>query len=174
MGSGPTGGTLRRLALVRLAILAIGKMKDGPERALQIRYLDRARAIGRQLGYMSIDLIELPEGRAQRAEDRKAEEGRAILDRIDDRLMIALDENGDAPTSDEFALLLQDFNRRGEKLVSFVIGGADGLAQDVLARANKRIAFGAMTLPHQLARILLAEQIYRAMTLASGHPYHRA
>lgn len=174
MGSGPSGGTLRCLAIVRLAILAIGKMKDGPERALQTRYLDRARVLGRQLGYMAIDLIELPEGRAQRADDRKAEEGRAILERVDDRILIALDENGETLSSDVFASLLQNFNRRGEKLVNFVIGGADGLAQDVLGRANKRIAFGAMTLPHQLARILLAEQIYRAMTLASGHPYHRA
>lgn len=149
-------------------------MKDGPERELQARYLDRARATGKALGITAIDLVELPEGRATRAVDRKSEEARAILERAGDGVVIALDERGISPTSTEFSSLLETLMMRGEKSVSFVIGGADGLGDDVLAKAAKKLSFGAMTMPHQLARILLVEQIYRAMTLLSGHPYHRA
>lgn len=149
-------------------------MKDGPERELQARYLDRARATGRALGFSAVDLVELSESRAARTPDRKAEEARDLLERVGDGVLIALDEKGATPTSEEFAALLQDFNARGEKSLNFVIGGADGLADEIFKKAAKRIAFGAMTVPHQLARILLVEQIYRAMTLLSGHPYHRA
>lgn len=148
-------------------------MKDGPERDLQSRYLDRARATGRALGVTAIDLVELSESRATRAPDRKAEEARALLERAGDSVVIALDEKGQSPTSEDFSAMLQNFLARGEKALTFIIGGADGLADDVFAKAVKRIAFGSMTMPHQLARILLVEQIYRATTLMSGHPYHR-
>lgn len=149
-------------------------MKDGPERELQARYLDRARASGKALGITAIDLVELAEGRATRAADRKSEEARAILERTGEGIVIALDERGTSPTSTEFSSMLETFNTRGEKSVNFVIGGADGLGDELLAKAARRLSFGAMTMPHQLARILLVEQIYRAMTLLSGHPYHRA
>lgn len=148
-------------------------MKDGPERELQARYLDRARATGRALGFSAFDLVEMPESRASRSPDRKMEEAREILQRAGDSTLIALDERGPSPTSEEFAAMLEQFNARGEKALNFVIGGADGLADDIFSKAAKRISFGAMTMPHQLARILLVEQIYRAMTLMSGHPYHR-
>lgn len=148
-------------------------MKDGPERQLQARYLDRARLAGRALGFSAFDLVELPESRASRALDRKRDEAREILLRITDGAVIALDEKGLSPTSEEFSKLLENFQAQGEKAINFVIGGADGLSDDIFAQATKRLSFGAMTLPHQLARILLVEQIYRAMTLLSGHPYHR-
>lgn len=148
-------------------------MKDGPERDLQARYIERARATGRALGFTTIDLVELPEGRANRTADRKAEEARAILERAGEGVLIVLDENGSAPDSVEFSAMLQKFNAQGEKSLTFVIGGADGVGDELLTKATKRIAFGAMTMPHQLVRILLVEQIYRAMTLLSGHPYHR-
>lgn len=148
-------------------------MKDGPERDLQSRYIERARTSGRALGFSSVDLVEMAESRATRAPDRKAEEAREILQRAGESIVIALDEKGQSPTSEEFATMLESLNARGEKLVSFIIGGADGLADDIFTRATKRISFGAMTMPHQFARILLIEQIYRAMTMMSGHPYHR-
>lgn len=173
MGRGSSRRTGRRLTAVRLAILAVGKMKDGPERELQSRYLDRARAAGRSLGFSALDLFEVPEGRSNRAADRKAEEAKFILERMEDGILIALDEKGETPTSEKFSAMLRDYLERGEKSLIFVIGGADGLPDDILTKATKKIAFGAMTLPHQLARILLTEQIYRAMTLMSGHPYHR-
>lgn len=149
-------------------------MKDGPERELQSRYIERVRATGRALGFSACELIELAESRATRAPDRKADEAREILARLGDGLVIALDEKGQSPTSEEFSAMLETFNARGEKSVSFVIGGADGLSDEIFSKAAKRLAFGAMTMPHQFARILLIEQIYRAMTLMSGHPYHRA
>jgi 23S rRNA (pseudouridine1915-N3)-methyltransferase len=159
---------------VRLAILAIGKMKDGPERELQARYLERARATGRALGIFAIDIVELSESRATRAPDRKSDEARDLLARAGEGVVIALDEKGTSPTSEGFAAFIEGALGRGDKNLNFIIGGADGLSDEILARADKRIAFGAMTMPHQLARVLLIEQVYRAMTLMSGHPYHRA
>lgn len=149
-------------------------MKDGPERELQARYLERARATGRTLGISAVDIVELSESRATRAQDRKSDEARDLLARASDGVVIALDEKGMSPTSEGFAAVVETALARGDKSLNFIIGGADGLSDDVLSRANKRIAFGAMTMPHQLARVLLIEQIYRAMTLMSGHPYHRA
>lgn len=149
-------------------------MKDGPERELQARYLERARATGRTLGISAVDIVELSESRATRAQDRKSDEARDLLARASDGVVIALDEKGMSPTSEGFAAVVETALARGDKSLNFIIGGADGLSDDVLSRADKRIAFGAMTMPHQLARVLLIEQIYRAMTLMSGHPYHRA
>lgn len=174
MGRGSSGRTRRRLTIVRIAILAIGKMKDGPERELQSRYIERARATGRALGISAIDVSEFSESRAARAPDRKAEEAHILLERVGDAAVIALDEKGQSPTSEEFSAMLQSYLERGEKSLSFILGGADGLADDVFRKATKRIAFGSMTMPHQLVRVLLVEQIYRATTLLSGHPYHRA
>ena len=148
-------------------------MKDGPERELQARYLERARATGRALGVSVIDIVELPESRATRAPDRKSDEARDLLARAGESIVIALDEKGVSPTSEGFAAIIETALGRGDKNLNFIIGGADGLSDEILAYADKRIAFGAMTMPHQLARELLIEQVYRAMTLMSGHPYHR-
>lgn len=149
-------------------------MKDGPERELQARYLERARATGRALGISAIDIVELSESRATRAQDRKSDEARDLLARAGEGVVIALDEKGASPTSEGFAKFVETALARGDKNLNFIIGGADGLSDEILSRVDKRIAFGAMTMPHQLARVLLIEQIYRAMTLMSGHPYHRA
>lgn len=149
-------------------------MKDGPERELQARYLERARATGRALGISAIDIVELAESRATRAQDRKADEARDLLARAGEGVVIALDEKGTSPSSEAFADLVKAALARGDKNLNFILGGADGLSDELVTRADKRIAFGAMTMPHQLARVLLIEQIYRATTLMSGHPYHRA
>jgi 23S rRNA (pseudouridine1915-N3)-methyltransferase len=133
---------------MRLILLAVGRLKDGPERELVARYGERARAAGRGLGFSGPDLLECAESRAARPADRKAEAARALLDKAGDAALVALDEGGAAMDSAGFAALLQG--------------------------AVARIAFGRMTLPHQIVRALAAEQLYRAMTILSGHPYHRA
>lgn len=160
---------------MRLAVAAIGKVKTGPDRELAERYRERAAKAGRSLGFKSVDIVEIPESRAARAEDRIVEEGEALLRHADDHTVrIALDEKGTSLGSEEFASRLGRWKDGGRVAAVFAIGGADGLAPAFKNRADLTLAFGAATWPHQLVRIMLLEQLYRAITILSGHPYHRA
>ncbi|GAB2185321.1 23S rRNA (pseudouridine(1915)-N(3))-methyltransferase RlmH [Roseibium sp. LAB1] len=159
---------------MRFTLFCIGKMKAGADKELFDRYIDRARKSGRGLGITEVSLTEMPESRAQRADDRKTEEARGIVAALNaGARLVVLDENGKNLTSPAFSRKLEDWKDEGVPDVVFAIGGADGHGQEVLGRADLKLALGAMTWPHQIARILLAEQIYRAMTIQSGHPYHR-
>jgi 23S rRNA (pseudouridine1915-N3)-methyltransferase len=158
---------------VKVTILAVGRLKEGPERSLVSRYLERSRDLGKGLGFTGFDVIELPESRAIRPVDRKAEEARALLARVEGGTMVALDETGKSPKSDAFAHFNEGWRDGGTRNLFYIIGGADGLDASVVQHAQMALAFGAMTLPHQIARIVLSEQLYRAMTLLAGHPYHR-
>lgn len=158
---------------MRITIAAVGRMKAGPERELLDRYLDRAGKQGRPLGITRVEVREIPESRAARAEDRKAEEAVALLAGLpDDARLIALDEHGRALPSRAFADDVAACLAGGQDL-TILIGGADGHGAAVLERADLLLAFGAMTWPHQIVRMLAAEQIYRATTILAGHPYHR-
>ncbi len=160
---------------MRFTLSCIGRMKAGADKDLLDRYLDRARKSGRGLGITEVSLNEMPESRTQRPEDRKAEEAKVLLQSLaGGARLVVLDENGKNLTSPAFSGKLEAWKDEGVSDVVFAIGGADGHGQDVLNRADLKLALGAMTWPHQIARILLAEQIYRAMTIQSGHPYHRA
>ena len=159
---------------MRITVLAVGRVKDGPERELIARYVERAKATGRSLGLSGPDVIELPESRAARAEDRKAEEARALAEKSAGAALVVLDERARSMSSDDFAAFVRTRRDGGTRGLAFAIGGADGLDPELRGRADLALSFGAMTLPHQLVRILAAEQIYRAMTILSGHPYHRA
>lgn len=159
---------------MRITVLAVGRVKDGPERELIARYVERARATGRSLGLSGPDVIELPESRAARAEDRKAEEARAVADKLGGASLVVLDERARSVSSEEFAAMIRTRRDGGGRGLAFAIGGADGLDPDLRARADLALSFGAMTLPHQIVRLLVAEQIYRAMSIIAGHPYHRA
>ncbi len=159
---------------MRFSLYCIGRMKAGADKDLFDRYVDRARKTGRGLGITDVGLHELPESRAQRPDDRKAEEARGLIAALaGGARLVVLDENGKNLTSAGFSGRLEAWKDEGVPEVAFVIGGADGHGPEVLARADLKLALGAMTWPHQIARILLAEQIYRAMTIQSGHPYHR-
>jgi 23S rRNA (pseudouridine1915-N3)-methyltransferase len=158
---------------MHMTIAAIGRLRAGPEREVIARYLDRIDKGGRRLG-LTLSVKELNEGRASTAPERKKEEAGAILAAAPgDALLVALDERGTALTSRAFAERLSAWRDGGTDELVFAIGGADGLDETVLQRARLRLAFGSMTWPHQLARLMLAEQLYRAITIASGHPYHR-
>jgi 23S rRNA (pseudouridine1915-N3)-methyltransferase len=160
---------------MRLAVLAIGRVKAGPDRELADRYRERAAKAGRSLGFKSVDIIELAESRAQRASDRIAEEGAALSKHLTgDSAIVVLDETGAAVTSETFAAQLGKWRDGGRETVCFIIGGADGLSPEIRRRADLTLAFGKVTWPHQLVRIMLLEQLYRAVTILSGHPYHRA
>ncbi|EFO32957.1 conserved hypothetical protein [Roseibium sp. TrichSKD4] len=160
---------------MRLKIGCIGKMKAGAEKDLFDRYIDRARKSGRPCGVTDVTLVEYPESRAQRAEDRKREEAQQLLGQLDAKArLVALDEQGKSVTSEAFSSKLFAWGDDGVSEIMFAIGGADGHREELLQRAELKIALGAMTWPHQIVRILLAEQIYRAITIRSGHPYHRS
>ena len=159
---------------MRLSILAVGRLKEGPERELVARYGERARATGKGLGLTGFDVVEIPESRATRPVDRKAEEAEALRVRASGALLMALDERAPSLPSEDFAELLARRRDAGDKALALVIGGADGLDPGFVAEAAGRLSFGRMTLPHQIVRILAAEQLYRAMTILSGHPYHRS
>jgi 23S rRNA (pseudouridine1915-N3)-methyltransferase len=159
---------------VKVGIVAVGRMKQGPERQLVARYLERAGAAGRPLGLTGFAVAELPESRAASAAARKADEARAIRAAAPDAgLLVALDEHGEALASDAFARRLQRWRDDGRPAVGFVIGGADGLDPGLLRAADLTLGLSPLTWPRQLVRIMLAEQLYRTTTILSGHPYHR-
>jgi 23S rRNA (pseudouridine1915-N3)-methyltransferase len=159
---------------VRIVVLAVGRLKDGPERDLVARYVERARAAGRALGFGEVEVLEVAESRAPRPADRKAEEAHALRTRAGTAAVIALDERGATLASEAFAQRLAGLRDAGTRDLAIVIGGADGLDPGFVAQAQDRLSFGRMTLPHQIVRILAAEQVYRAMTILAGHPYHRS
>ena len=159
---------------MRLAVIAVGRLKDGPERELCERYRERASTLGRGLGLTGPDIIEIAESRGRRAEERKREEAAAITTKLSPGLVIALDERGGSLGSDAFAARIGAARDAGTAAVTLVIGGADGLAAELRGAAGLTLAFGALTIPHQLVRVLVLEQLYRTMTILAGHPYHRA
>ena len=159
---------------MRLVIAAIGRLKVGPERDLAGRYRERAAGAGRAVGVRSVEVLEFDESRARRTQDRLEEEAAAIGRGLPEiAAIVALDSRGEALSSKEFAARLEGWRDQAIPATVFVIGGADGLAESVRRRARLCLAFGPATWPHQLVRIMLLEQIYRAVTILSGHPYHR-
>lgn len=159
---------------MKISIHAIGRMKKGPERELAARYLERATATGKALGLTGFDIIELSESRAATAPVRKAEEARALTATIPTgALVIALDEHGTTITSPALAQKIAHWRDDSRPTLNFVIGGADGLDPAFSADAGLMLSFSPLTWPHQLVRIMLAEQLYRTNTILSGHPYHR-
>ncbi len=157
----------------RVMLVCVGRMKAGAERDLAERYVERAAVAGRSLG-LAVSLREVGESRARRSEDRKAEEAAAILAALAaGTRLIALDETGHAMDSVSFAKALEAAKDQAVD-VALVVGGPDGLDRALREAASLVVAFGAMTWPHQLVRIMAGEQVYRAVTILAGHPYHRA
>ena len=160
---------------MRLVVAAIGRLKDAPERELAERYRKRAEQVGRRIGFRTVEVVEIRESRAADRDKRMIEESIALANVIPEQAAIVLlDERGDSLDSAALAALLRRWRDDGKPAAVFVIGGDDGLAPSVRDKATVRLAFGAATWPHQLARVMLLEQLYRATTILSGHPYHRA
>jgi 23S rRNA (pseudouridine1915-N3)-methyltransferase len=155
----------RKTTTNRIGIVAVGRLKPGPERDLYEHYAARIRP--------APTVTEIAEARGSAAEVRRRE-GAAILAAVPDAaLLVALDLGGTQPGSEAFAALLERWEATGKPVV-FVIGGAEGLDPAVQARAVQRISLGPMTWPHFLVRGMLAEQLYRAQAIRQNHPYHRA
>ena len=160
---------------MEIAILAVGRLKAGPERELCASYLGWAKKSGRNLGFRGFEVRELAQSTAARPADRIAAEEAAILAALEKGgRIVVLDAGGELPDSDTFATVLSRDAALSTPRTTFVIGGPDGTGGKLLSWADRTLSFGRVTWPHQIVRILLAEQLYRAMTILSGHPYHRA
>jgi 23S rRNA (pseudouridine1915-N3)-methyltransferase len=131
-------------------------------------YCERAAASGRALGLAPVEIVEV-----EARKPGKAPEADAILARAEGAQLIACDEHGRAMASREFAARLAALRDDGVRHLAFVIGGADGLDASVAEAAIQTLSFGPQTWPHALARAMLAEQVYRAVTILAGGPYHR-
>ncbi len=158
---------------MRIIVAAIGRLK-GPESELAERYAKRATQSGRALGWKSVEVVEIKESHADEAMKRMLEESIALANVIPQgAAVVLLDEKGDALGSQAFATELATWRENNKPAVVFMIGGADGLAASLRDKADLRLSFGKATWPHQLVRAMVLEQIYRATTILSGHPYHR-
>lgn len=160
---------------MRIIVAAVGRLKQGAETELSERYRKRAAQTGRQLGWRDVEIVEIRESRADDAGKRMLEESIALANVIpQNAAVVLLDSRGDSLDSAAFANQLAQWRASDKPAVAYIVGGADGLAPSLRDKAGLRLAFGAVTWPHQIARVMLLEQIYRAATILTGHPYHRA
>ncbi|MEL6766251.1 MAG: 23S rRNA (pseudouridine(1915)-N(3))-methyltransferase RlmH [Pseudomonadota bacterium] len=155
---------------MELLIAAIGRLKGGPEAAMVADYAGRATAAGRPLGLGPLAIAEIDDRRARRA----SEQGERLLEAAGDGVVVVLDERGRQLASPALADRIAGWRDDGRRRASFLIGGADGHAPEIRARADLLLSFGPMVWPHALARAMLAEQLYRAVSILGGSPYHRA
>ncbi|GHC73782.1 23S rRNA (pseudouridine(1915)-N(3))-methyltransferase RlmH [Limoniibacter endophyticus] len=160
---------------MKITLHVVGRMKAGPERELAERYLSLFSKAGPSLGLDFTGVSEQVESRARTAPERKKEEAKKLEAALaDGALLILLDETGKSIGSIEFAEQLGKWRDAGENHLVLAIGGPDGHDRALKDAARLALSFGAMTWPHQLVRVMAAEQLYRAATILSGHPYHRA
>ena len=160
--------------MMQLSLLSIGKLKDANELALFARYHDRIASSARPLGFSKLAYQEFSESRAKSPDLRKKQEAdqlKKATARITAKVI--LDERGDRMTSREFAAWLGERRDAGVESAAFLIGGPDGHCDSIKTSADKTLSLSSLTLPHGLARIVFAEQLYRAMTILGHHPYHR-
>jgi 23S rRNA (pseudouridine1915-N3)-methyltransferase len=154
---------------VKITLLTVGRLGRAPEAALARDYAERATAAGRALGLGPVDIVEV-EGR----KPGKPSEAEAISAQIGEHAhIIACDEHGRARTSRDFAAHIARLRDDGARRLVLLIGGADGLDASLIERAHETLAFGVQTWPHALVRAMLSEQVYRAVTILGGSPYHR-
>lgn len=160
---------------MKVAIHAVGRMKAGPEKELADRYLDRFAKSGQTLGLDFAGVTETVESRSRDVDERRREEAdRLRAQMTPGTVLVLLDERGKNLTSQQFADRIGAWRDGGQRGLTIAIGGPDGHDEALRGEAQLLISFGAATWPHQMVRIMLGEQLYRAATILSGHPYHRA
>jgi 23S rRNA (pseudouridine1915-N3)-methyltransferase len=159
---------------MRLVVAAVGKLKRGPERELAERYRERLEKLARSIG-LRLEVVEIAESKNRDVERRRIEESIALATLIPDgAALVLLEERGRALKTGDLVDALRSWRDSGRDACVFMIGGADGLATTLHEKADIVLAFGGLTWPHQLVRIMLLEQLYRVGTVLAGHPYHRA
>ncbi len=160
---------------MRVSVIAVGRLKPGPERTIAQDYHTRAEGLGRKIGISCIGVTEFAESQASSPAARMAEEGKLVSAALPPKgFTVVLDERGKALASEAFADLLRRHLDGGTPDMTFLIGGPDGHATGIREQAGLLMSFGPMTWPHRLVRVMLFEQLYRALTIIAGHPYHRA
>ena len=155
---------------MKLTLIVVGRLRKGPEAALIEDYLMRFNRIGRNMGLGPATVIEVED---KKGGGKPAEAALLAKALPEGATLVVLDERGNLLTSPRFSTKLAGWRDQGQRDLAFMIGGADGLDASLLARADFKLSFGKMVWPHMLARVMLAEQIYRAASILSGAPYHR-
>ncbi len=155
---------------MKVSLIVVGRLRKGPEAALIEDYLTRFERIGRNMGLGPVSMIEVED---KKGGGKPAEAALLAKSLPENATLVVLDERGKLLTSPEFANKISDWRDQGQANLAFMIGGADGLDASLLARADLKLSFGKMVWPHMLARVMLAEQLYRAASILSGAPYHR-
>ncbi len=151
---------------MKITLLAVGQIRAGPEAGLIAEYLKRLP--------WQVSIVEVEEKRPLPANEKMKSEGEKLLKEIPKgAFVIALDKGGKIISSRDLSKTLQKWAGGRASHLAFLIGGADGLSTEVLTKANAKLSLGAMTWPHQLARVMLMEQLYRAWAIGAGHPYHK-
>lgn len=159
---------------MRIVIAAVGRARRGAENDLVDRYVDRARRSGRALGFSGPDIVELDEGREATQTLRRKSEGQRLVAAVPaGSRKIVLDKGGRALSTRELSELLANWRDEGVPTAAVLIGGPDGHGTELKRTGDVILSLGAMTWPHLLVRAMIAEQIYRALTILAGHPYHR-
>jgi 23S rRNA (pseudouridine1915-N3)-methyltransferase len=153
---------------MKIAIVAVGRLPRSPETELVKLYIERATNAGRSLSLGPVEVVEV-----ESRKPGKAAEAEALRAHLADSHVIACDERGAARASRAFADEIATLRDRGVRRLAFLIGGADGLDPELVAGANGKLAFGPQTWPHAMARAMLAEQVYRVVSILGGSPYHR-
>ncbi|MEQ3747804.1 MAG: 23S rRNA (pseudouridine(1915)-N(3))-methyltransferase RlmH [Celeribacter sp.] len=155
---------------MRLTIVAMGRLRSGPEKTLIDDYLDRAGKTGRAFGLGPARVIEVDDRKTPDKSSQATALRRALPDGA---VLVAMDERGKRLSSPDFADRIAAWRDQGRGDMACVIGGADGLDPAFVAEADFTLSFGAMVWPHMLARVMLAEQLYRATAILANTPYHR-
>ncbi|MEJ0027009.1 MAG: 23S rRNA (pseudouridine(1915)-N(3))-methyltransferase RlmH [Rhizomicrobium sp.] len=160
---------------MRLHILSVGFARGTQEGALTDDFVGRALAMGRRMGFTAVTCEEIPVSKERETPKRMADEAERLARRVPEGAhVVLLDAKGKGMTSEDFAEMLGALRDAGTRDLVFVIGGPDGLAPLPGRKAGRSLAFGPQTWPHLMVRAMLAEQVYRALTILAGHPYHRA
>ena len=160
---------------MRVSVIAVGRGRDGPDQAWMREYTERFDGLARNLGISALQIVEVEEKRPLKGAERKRREAELIEKSIPEGAhIVILDESGKQLSSRDFAGRIQQLRDDGIRDLVFVIGGADGLDQSIRQRAGLTLAFGKQTWPHMMVRLMLAEQLYRSLTILAGHPYHKA
>ena len=159
---------------MRLQVLAIGRLKAGPEKTLADDYQTRLEGLGRKTGISKLTVTDFAESQSQTAGQRQEEEAKLLANALAPKAFtLVLDERGKSMTSAAFSQLVQRHLDQGTQDLAFLIGGPDGHSAETRKDAGQLLSLGEMTWPHRLVRVLLFEQIYRAVTIMVKHPYHR-
>lgn len=160
---------------MKITVAAVGRLKAGPEKQLADDYLKRAEGLGRKAGISRIAVQEFAESQAASATARMADESRMLAGAVPPKAFtVVLDERGKPMASEDFSALVQRHLDGGTPDMAFLIGGPDGHGPEIRDSAGLLLSLGLMTWPHRLVRVMLFEQLYRAVTIMAGHPYHRA